>query len=173
MMDPIYYLLIWIAAAAVAAYIVDVVRRRPEQANPNGKLPYEMQKNFLSPAEHSFYLAMQNHLESQFTICPKVGIKELICVQKGVGRDWRKYFNWISRKHVDFVLCRPDTMEVICAVELDDKSHLRQDRRRRDEFVDKLFEQVGIPLFHIPVKPGYTHEDFAPVLLLREEFALK
>lgn len=167
-MEPVYYLLIWILTAAAAVYIVGLIRKHPEKPNPNGKLPYKKQKEFLSPAEHSFYCAMQHYLEGRLTICPKVGIKELVCVEKGVGREWRKYFNWISRKHVDFVLCRPDNMEVVCAVELDDKSHLRQDRRRRDEFVDKLFEKTEIPLFHIPVKQGYSRGDFEGILLLVE-----
>ena len=39
--------------------------------------------------------------------------------------DRLKYFNWISQKHVDFVLCDKDTMQILCAVELDDRSHER------------------------------------------------
>jgi hypothetical protein len=33
-------------------------------------------------------------------------------------------------------------------VELDDKSHLRKDRRRRDEFVNAVLKEASIPILH-------------------------
>ena len=41
------------------------------------------------------------------------------------------------------------------AVELDDSSHRRSDRRQRDAFMDKAFRKAKLPLFHIPCKRSY------------------
>ena len=84
-------------------------------------------------------------------ICPKPAVREVLRVRGNVRRDRQKYFNWISQKHVDFVLCDRETMQILCAVELDDSSHERADRRQRDAFMDKAFRKAKLPLFHIPL----------------------
>ena len=35
------------------------------------------------------------------------------------------------------------------AIELDDNSHEKADRKKRDEFVDSVMKQIGIPILHI------------------------
>ena len=42
----------------------------------------------------------------------------------------------------------------IC-IELDDKSHKRWDRIQRDNFINKLFEDLEIPLLRYPVYENY------------------
>ena len=64
-------------------------------------------------------------------------------------KDYMAYFNKIKAKHTDFVLCDPDTLEILCGVELDDPSHDRPERIERDEFVDHVYEAAGIPLIHV------------------------
>jgi len=46
-------------------------------------------------------------------------------------------------------------MQILCAVELDDRSHERSDRQQRDAFLDKAFKKAKLPLFHIPCKKSY------------------
>ena len=46
-------------------------------------------------------------------------------------------------------------MQILCAVELDDRSHERSDRQQRDAFLDKAFKKAKLPLFHIPCKKNY------------------
>ena len=42
-------------------------------------------------------------------------------------------------------------MKIRCCVELDDGSHLRDDRVKRDNFVNKLFDHCEIELIRIPL----------------------
>ena len=44
----------------------------------------------------------------------------------------------------------------VCRIELDDRSHEREDRVKRDAFVASVLKQVGIPLVRIPVASTYT-----------------
>jgi hypothetical protein len=37
------------------------------------RLPYRVRDNFLSEAEHSFYLVLRHTLDHEFTICPRSG----------------------------------------------------------------------------------------------------
>lgn len=116
-------------------------------------LPYRLRDDFLSPAEHSFYLVIRNLLGNYLTICPKVGLAEIFFVIN--PNENLSAYNRINRKHVDFLICDPKTMQPKFAIELDDASHQREDREVRDEFVDSVFEAANLPLIHIPVKRTY------------------
>lgn len=147
-----YLLPVGLILLGVAIFLLWRVLRR---ANPWSRTPYEQQDAFLSPAELAFYQVLDQLVGEDIAICPKPAVREILRVRPQVRRDRQKYFNWISQKHVDFVLCDRATMQVLCAVELDDSSHRRSDRRQRDAFMDKAFRKAKLPLFHIPCKRSY------------------
>ncbi len=140
------------------------VRQYLRTANPFSRAPYGRRTDFLSPAETDFYFTLSQELEGEAVLCPKPAIRELLYVTDKAGRHSGTYFNWISQKHVDFVLCDPDTMQPLCAVELDDASHQQRGRRRRDQFMDKAFAAAGLPLFHVPCQRSYSQRDLLPIL---------
>ena len=121
-----YLLPVGLILLGVAIFLLWRVLRR---ANPWSCTPYEQQDAFLSPAELAFYQVLDQLVGEDIAICPKPAVREILRVRPQVRRDRQKYFNWISQKHVDFVLCDRATMQVLCAVELDDSSHRRSDRR--------------------------------------------
>lgn len=151
-----YWPAIFILVLLVLLY---ALYRKFRRANPWGRTPYERQEYFLSPAEKRFYDILQELVGEEITICPKPSVREVLRVRSDVKRDRLKYFNWISQKHVDFVLCDRETMQILCAVELDDRSHERSDRKQRDTFLDKAFHKAGLPLFHIPCRQSYEAKD--------------
>ena len=142
-------------AAAAALLLAAAIWKLLRRANPWGRAPYERQEYFLSPAEKAFYDVLDALVGEDVVICPKPAVREVLRVRGNVRRDRQKYFNWISQKHVDFVLCDRETMQILCAVELDDSSHERADRRQRDAFMDKAFRKAKLPLFHIPCRKSY------------------
>jgi hypothetical protein len=117
-------------------------------------LPYRLRDDFLSPAEKSFYLVIKGMMGNFFTICPKVSLSDLFFVSR--PNENKSAYNRINRKHVDFVICDPQTMTPLFAIELDDSSHDRADRVERDAFVDSVFEAAQLPLLHIPVQMSYN-----------------
>jgi len=50
------------------------------------------------------------------------------------------------------------------AIELDDRSHEREDRMKRDAFVDRVFEAAVLPILHIPAAKGYVPNDIRALL---------
>lgn len=117
-------------------------------------LPYRLRDDFLSPAEKSFYLVIKGMMGNFFTICPKVSLADLFFVSR--PNENKSAYNRINRKHVDFVICEPQTMTPLFAIELDDSSHERADRVERDAFVDSVFEVAQLPLLHIPAQLSYN-----------------
>lgn len=49
----------------------------------------------------------------------------------------------------DFLLVEKSTERIVCAIELDDPTHMRADRISRDRRLDKLCAAANIPIFHI------------------------
>lgn len=132
--------------------------------------PYHL-RDFLSPAELNFYRILQTVVVDWAIVCPKVNLNDIFFTQTGDPGQNRSYRNRINRKHVDFLLCDPQTVKPILGVELDDKSHQRANRRKRDEFVDAVFSAAELPLIHIPVQRSYDTELVARELRQRAGFA--
>ena len=121
--------------------------------------PYRVRDDFLTPAEHSFYLVLkqmlgENFASEYFAICPKVLLADIFFVFR--PNENMSAYNRINRKHVDFLICEPKTMKPRFAIELDDSSHRRPERQERDDFVDGVFEAAELPLIHVPVQISYN-----------------
>jgi predicted RNA-binding Zn-ribbon protein involved in translation (DUF1610 family) len=120
-------------------------------------LPYRLRDDFLSLAELSFYHVLKTALSERATICPKVGIAEVLFVAR--PHENQAYRARIVQKHFDFVLCDVQTLRPLVVIELDDSSHARPDRQARDEFVNEACHAAGLPILHVPVRHTYnTHE---------------
>jgi hypothetical protein len=126
--------------------------------------PHRVRDDFLSPAEHNFYQVLRSVVGTRALICPKVSLSDLFYVKSSNSSEWRIYTNKIDRKHVDFVLCNPQTMTLLVGIELDDKSHERADRRQRDDFVEGVFAAAGLPLLRVRVQRGYQPLELVSML---------
>lgn len=131
-----------------------------EENKTDSIMPYT-KKLLLTKNEWAFYKGIKQVCnENNLHIISKVRLADLVEVKKEIEyKDKQKYFNKIKNKHIDFVLCNPDNLAVIALVELDDKSHERKDRIERDNFVNKLCEEVGYKLIRT-----YKYDDFESVL---------
>lgn len=120
--------------------------------------PYHLRDDFLSPAELNFYQVLDTAVSDWATIFTKVSLGDLFFAQTSNRGQNQAYRNKIDRKHVDFLLCDPQTVKPILGIELDDNSHKRPDRQERDTFVDGVFVAAGLPIVHIPVQRSYPTE---------------
>ena len=81
-------------------------------------------------------------------------------IENGMIRmpDAEKKFhqNQIQCKHVDFLLCEPDSLKPLLVIELDDGSHRKYDRQTSDEFKDKTFKNVGLPVKRVMIQTNYS-----------------
>lgn len=130
------------------------VVKYPPDSDDDENLPYRVRDDFLSPAEHSFYLVLKQMMGNYLTICPKVSLADIFFVIR--PNENMSAYNRINRKHVDFLICEPKSLRPKFAIELDDESHERPDRMERDQFVDCVFETAGLPLIRIPVRNTYN-----------------
>ena len=112
-------------------------------------------KSLLTPAEQRFYEALDAAIDGRLMILAKVRIGDLLNVTSNNSAARRRVFRSIASKHVDFVLVSPEDLHPVAAVELDDSSHERADRRLRDKLLDELFEKADFPLIRFRAAAKY------------------
>jgi hypothetical protein len=144
--------------------ITDFLSDRDESKQSKPEYPYFIRDDFLSKAEQSFYLVLKSVVADKTILCTKVSLGDLFYVKSSDSSKFRTYTNKIDRKHVDFLLCDPNTVRPIVGIELDDKSHQRNDRQARDEFVEGVFEAAHLPLVRVPVKQAYSTAELSALL---------
>ena len=132
-----------------------------ESARGKGKpYPYTKREALFTPAERSFLSVLEQSVGAEYRIMGKVRLGDIVAVEKRLAGDKsRTAGNKINQKHVDFVLCDPQTLAIVLVVELDDRSHERPDRRDRDIFVDGALAAADIPIAHIPAQRHYSMSD--------------
>lgn len=137
-------------------------KRRPAQV----ALPYQRRQFFFSRAEQRFYDYLTQAVRMvncELVVFAKVRMADLLIMKKGTtGQAYWAAWGRISQKHADFVLLRPlrrpgepEALEPVLVIELDDSSHELPERRQRDQLVDAIYHQAGLPILHIPVTATY------------------
>jgi very-short-patch-repair endonuclease len=125
--------------------------------NREPAFPYDPADALLTPAEKAFFAILQQAVGEDFNLFAKVRLADLVVVRRGLRSKFRmRAFNRICGKHIDFVLCDPDSYAVLAAIELDDRSHERRARRQRDIFIDGALTAAGIPVLHVAAQRRYS-----------------
>lgn len=116
--------------------------------------------DFLTGPERRFLPALSAALAGRAHIMVKVRLADLAHPDLPHHTSaWHIAFNHIKSKHVDFVVC-DSSFQPLCVIELDDSSHFQFKRVKRDQLVDKVLQDVGLPIFHIHTKSSYSPGDF-------------
>lgn len=129
------------------------IKKEDMEKEQNYSLLYSKKEYLLTQQELKFYKLLKmitdkNNLNlfSQVTLYEIVRNKEM------------KDFNKIKSKSIDFVITDVNCKIKIC-IELDDVTHLKENRQQRDKFIDELFKQLDIKLIRIPVQNYYNLND--------------
>lgn len=118
---------------------------------PKNNYNYARKLHLVTPTELSFFKTLLTAVNREhYYIIPQVHLSSLF-LHKFRGQSWWGALQHINRKSVDYVICSLEGLNPVCAIELDDASHLRKDRIERDKIVEKLFRQANLPLLRIGV----------------------
>ncbi|MFO7695649.1 MAG: DUF2726 domain-containing protein [Anaerolineae bacterium] len=136
-----------------------VVPGEQTRAAARSVLPYRVRDDFVSAAELSLYHLVVDAAPDDNLVLAKVNLGDLFFIAEGTVGSRMGWRSRIDRKHVDLLLCDRRTLRPLLGIELDDRSHAREDRRQRDEFVDRVFRAAGLPLLRVPGRLAYNVQD--------------
>jgi hypothetical protein len=153
----------WIALAVVLAILIALLVARPLRSRHAGRrVAYERRRVLFTPAERSFFGVLELAVGNDFRLLGKVRLGDLLAPRKGLDKPAHQAaLNKISRKHLDFVLCKPDDLTVLCAIELNDKSHHERSRQDRDDFLAAACQAAGLPLIFFDVQQACSPAEVA------------
>lgn len=119
---------------------------------------YKRKEKFLSNFEKNFYDALTDAIQyPHYQILCMVRLADLFDIIDYENKDL--YFKEIKAKHIDFIIYNPSNNKALLAIELDDSSHLREDRIESDKLKNKLFEYTKFPLLREQIKPSYNIQE--------------
>ena len=141
-------------------------KAKDKKSDYKTELKYRSLPNLFTPTEQKFLSVLESIAGDQLKVFGKVRISDIITPdvdQYEKGSGWHWLFSQISQKHVDFVIT-DNNLKLICAVELNDPSHQRQDRRKRDKFVADAFKNANVPLVMINTQHKYLEQHIAETI---------
>ncbi|HGS6951077.1 DUF2726 domain-containing protein [Klebsiella pneumoniae] len=104
----------------------------------------------MTPREQYFFRALLRHTSrKRWLLCPQVRVADIATLSPNIrprSRTWWQLFRMASQWHCDVVIVDIHTFAIIGAVELDDASHQKKHRIRRDILLEEVLRQAGIPL---------------------------
>ena len=123
--------------------------------------PYA-KKMLLTKAEYAFYKVLKAKCDqNNMLICPKVRMEDFLIVTD--KKNTLKYRGYIKSRHIDFMIC-DDRLYLLAGIELDDNSHMDKDTAEKDEFKNKVFQTINLPLFRIKMSQGMYEKQIDEVL---------
>lgn len=162
-----------LALLGLAALVILAVAFIKRSGAPS-ETPYRLTGGFLSKAERSFFGVLCQAIGEHGLVFAKVRVADVLAVKPGLSASKRQSaFNRIQAKHFDFLVCSTADAKPLLAIELDDKSHYRTARVKRDAFLNRAAEAAGLPLMRVQAKQTYAiaelRREIAPHLGLRVE----
>ena len=149
----------------VAQALRGVLSNIPTRGTP--RRHYDAVAMVLTPTEQQFATVLRDSLPAAYDIMVQVALQRVVTVRNPRrGQPWRdKRWNQISQKSLDFVVIRRADSKLMLAIELDDATHLQANRIARDELLDAIMHDAGLPLLHVPVQSHYDRHALQMQLL--------
>jgi len=146
---PLLLILSLCAAAGITGFVIVRKKQKPEDTPVVVKDITEMYVpiTILTDREYEFYKKLRPVAEKYgLQIFMKIRLADLVEAKpKNENPMWQECFNKIKAKHIDFALADKYT-NIVVLIELDDRTHDRQDRIDRDKFVNAVLKNCGYTL---------------------------
>ncbi len=142
------YALIFIIIVLLAERIFNIINKK-EKIENNTSL-FIKKEYLLTQEELKFYKLLKSITDKY-----NLNIFCQVSLYAVVKNKEYKDFNKIKSKSIDYVITDNNCKIKFC-IELDDKTHIKEKRQIRDNFINELFKQVNIKLIRVPVQSYYN-----------------
>lgn len=108
-------------------------------------LPYYRKKTLLNGKEQVLFHRLTEAMPNCYVLA-QVRLADIVGIKKTQNRQG--WFNKVSRKSVDFVICSK-SFSILACIELDGKTHEQESRQKADGDKDAALKAAGIPIIRI------------------------
>lgn len=136
-------ILVFLVIVVIVALVLAKIKNSGN--NTKSALPY-FRKEFLNKGERELFEKLIEAMPTSYVIT-QIRLADIVSVKKS-NENWQGWQNKISQKSVDFVICNKSFVVLAC-IELDGKTHEREDRKKTDTTKDEILNAAGIPIIRI------------------------
>lgn len=141
-MDWIFAVILIIAILILSQIVNNISKSDKIKSIESYKGKYKKRELLTENERNAFVIIKKVTNSLNFQLYTKVRLADI--VEPSIsGKQWQTLFNKIQSKHVDF-LVTDNNFNIICIIEIDDKSHEKNNRKERDKFVDFILKDNGI-----------------------------
>jgi len=132
------------------------VAKAAPQAAQEIAVAYQPVDSLITAAEKNYLSVLETVVGSRARIYCMVRVADVLKPNRSLDAKQRHILmRKTTQKHFDFVLCDPVSLQPLCVIELNDRSHQRKDRRERDQFLQEACDSARLPLHFVPVEKHY------------------
>ena len=121
------------------------------QTKDSSDFLYETKMRLISKSEVEFYQAIKQNIPDGYSVFPQINLASFIN-----RTDDARFHNELFR-NVDFLITDSEYRPKII-VEINDRTHLTTERKERDEKVQNICEEAGIPIIKLWTTYGVNNQ---------------
>jgi very-short-patch-repair endonuclease len=150
-----------IAALLVLLGIINFLTRNKRTFAPSNEIPpYFKKQSLLNGKEQLLFQRLKTTLPD-YHVMTQVRLADIVEVRK--HKNWQYWFNKVSQKSVDFVIC-DEFFKILVCIELDGQTHLQPARLKADKEKNDALNTAKIPLIRIPAHKLPEHAEIEPMI---------
>lgn len=164
-MIKVYIMLavLFVVVLVLKFFTENISEKKESKKKPSYK--YNRKEFLISRAEHEFFDILVEVLGGQYYVFTQVHLPTILDHKIRNGQNWKGAFSHINGKSVDFVICDKAYIKPLLAIELDDRSHEREDRIERDSIVEQMLKDANMPLLRFPNNGSFNKEEIKKLIL--------
>ena len=144
----------------LVGWLVNIIDDTQPSNTRDRSLPYRGRDYLFTKGERAYYDVLSTAIPEGYLHLAKVRLADLVYLPKDTQRR-RYFFNRVSSKYVDFVICNTRKVGQKLVIELDDRSHQRSDRATRGAFANEMLPKANIPILHVKAAQTYQQQQVA------------
>jgi hypothetical protein len=152
-----------IGGFAGLAMVTFLFRRLAGRSGKPARHLYQKHVALFSADERAFFMPLKAAVAGEYEIFGKLPVDDIITPKK----DSPRAAHAISGRYFDFVLCDPRSLNVVCAIQLQDKAEA--------EPLQTICEGLGLPLLRFQPEVDYSAGEVRETLrkaMVKEPFYL-
>ena len=150
------YILIFIIIILILERIINKKPKEEKQINTKNidySSLYSKKEYIMTSEELKFYKLLKS-ITNKYNLIIFTQVSLYAIIKSNNIKD----FNKIKSKSIDYVITDNNGKIKFC-IELDDESHLKENRQERDKFINELLKQIRIKLIRIPKQNFYNLQE--------------
>jgi hypothetical protein len=114
----------------------------------------------LTAAERAFFGVLENLLEDRYRIFPKMHLADLLAPTEELPDTARlQRLEQLPKVPLDFVICDAADFSLLAVVMLDPEIGPDSGPGRRQNELDRVLTEIGLPVIRLPLKETYRSEE--------------